>query len=193
MATWPSWLTTSYRNSTSPWSVRPSRGRAASVVRRTLSRSPGLTGHSHRTSSTPASLDNRGAHEERLAIHAQEQRARVPARGDEAARRRARGLLVEMEGLGIELARKRDDVVGRNLKPTVFDHLAGRKVLEIKQRTHCHRFVFLRQIVRNPRPRPALLHKATQLNCGPFLPERLASPWTAAGRSRLAGLVWRRR
>ena len=80
--------------------------------------------------------EGRKAIEEMVAAHAHQHRRRMPARGDEAARRRARGLFVNMEGLRIELARKRDDVVGRNVEPAVFGDLAGRKVLEIESVRH---------------------------------------------------------
>jgi hypothetical protein len=72
-------------------------------------------------------FEDRRAHEEPLAIHPQQQRGRVPSRGDEAARRCARGLLVGMEGLGIEVAPERDDLGGGNVNPAVFDHFAERK------------------------------------------------------------------
>jgi hypothetical protein len=40
----------------------------------------------------------------------------------------ARGLLVGLKGLGGELAGERDDLVGRNIDPAIFDCLAERNV-----------------------------------------------------------------
>src|SRR6185312_2511024 len=58
-------------------------------------------------------LGDRRAREERVAIHPEQQRARMPAGGDEAAGQDARGLFVNMEGLRIEVAGEGDDLVGR--------------------------------------------------------------------------------
>ena len=81
-------------------------------------------------------FEDRRAHEERVAIHAQQQRGRMPSRGDEAAGRRTRGLLIGMVRLGIELARERDDIGSRNIDPAVFDHFTERKVFEIERVRH---------------------------------------------------------
>ena len=56
----------------------------------------------------------------------------MPARSDQAARHRARRLLVDMKGLGIEFAREGDDVRGGHGGIAVFDDFVGRKILEGK-------------------------------------------------------------
>src|SRR3984957_18685203 len=83
-----------------------------------------------------ALLEDGRMHEKRLAIHPEQQRGGVPPRGDEAASRRTRGLLVGMERLGIELAGECEDLVHRNVDATVLDHFAERKVFEIESVRH---------------------------------------------------------
>ena len=81
-------------------------------------------------------LEDGRAREERLAIHPEQQRGRVPSRGDEAAGRCARGLIIGMERLGIEVAGECNDLVSRNVDPAILDHFAERKVFEIERLLH---------------------------------------------------------
>src|SRR3984957_3858112 len=83
-----------------------------------------------------ALLEDGRMHEKRLAIHPERERGGVPPRGDEAASRRPRGLLVGMERLGIELAGECEDLVHRNVDATVLGHFAERKVFEIERLRH---------------------------------------------------------
>jgi hypothetical protein len=81
-------------------------------------------------------LEDGRVHEEGLTIHPQQQRGRVPSRGDEAARRRTRGLFIGMERLGIEVPGECHDLVNRNLDSAIFDHFTERKVFEIERVRH---------------------------------------------------------
>ena len=81
-------------------------------------------------------LEDGRAREERLAIHPEQQRGRVPSRGDEAAGRRTRGLFIGMERLGIEVAGECNDLVNRDVDSAILDHFAKRKVFEIERLRH---------------------------------------------------------
>ena len=102
-------------------------------MRAHASRSPGRTGTSQRISSTPgAPIDDELRRNPSATIRIIMQQVCQPEAHKAADDRRARGLLIEMHRLRVELRRELLDLVGGDERVAIFGNSPGREIFEIE-------------------------------------------------------------